>query len=314
MLRLDCPDFDQFEEALSFVQGRYLLSQRTVRDWRLRAADFGDVYVMIAHEGAANAYHGACADFFFVEVPLSGHDLLRLNGERISPSTILWLAPGDEFAFRAEGVLEWACIGIRSDRVWEWFELQGIEANHLLHTLTVPSDAATIGRLVRLIRRVLWLEQRDPDALNDPRARELACADLIDTALAAAIAGSAETAKHRRRQHLRKRQILKSATGLIEASIDQPIGLNDLCRAANTSRRTLHSVFAEHLGMSPHQYLMRRRLHAVHMDLRKAKPSQTVTEICAQYGVWDVGRFAERYRRQFGILPSEMLTAMRQGA
>ena len=64
MLNLVCPEFDEFEEALRFVQGRYLLTERTSQDWRLRAAKLGDSEVLIAHEGAANSYHGACASCF----------------------------------------------------------------------------------------------------------------------------------------------------------------------------------------------------------------------------------------------------------
>jgi AraC family ethanolamine operon transcriptional activator len=313
MVKLVCPEFDEFEEALHFVQGRYLLTERTVRDWRLRAANLGDLDVLIAHEGAANAYHGALSSCFGVQALLADHDLLSLNGERISQSTIMWLAPGEEFAFRAEGVLGWACVAIGCERVWEWLELHEVEPGSLLRTLAIPSDAATIGRLLRLIRRVLWIDARAPEALRVPQSREQATQELVDAALTAVTAGLSEAAEYRRRPHVRKQRILNRAVGLIDARIDQPIVLDDLCRTANTSRRTLHTIFAEHLGMSPHQYLMRRRLHAIHLALRTAKPSTTVTEICGQFGVWDVGRLAERYRRQFGVLPSDVLSTTRKG-
>ena len=136
--------------------------------------------------------------------------------------------------------------------------------------------------------------------------------ELVDAALTAVTARRSEAETPPAPPRVRKQKILNRAVGLIDAKIDQPIVLDDLCRTANTSRRTLHAVFAEHLGMSPHQYLMRRRLHAIHAALRTAKPSATVTEICGQFGVWDVGRLAERYRRQFGRLPSEVLAANRQ--
>jgi AraC family ethanolamine operon transcriptional activator len=314
MVRLVCPEFDEFEESLHFVQGRYLLTERTVRDWRLRAVSLGDFNVVAGHEGAANAYHGACDSCFVVQVLLTGHDLLSLNGERVSRPSIMWLAPGDEFAFRAEGVLGWAGVSIGCDRVWEWLELHEIEASSLLHTRVLPSDAATIGRLLRLIRRVLWIDARNPEDLQAPRSREQAVQELVDAALTAVTAARSEAEPRRHHHRVRKQKILNRAVGLIDAKIDQPIVLDDRCRTANTSRRTLHAVFAEHLGMSPHQYLMRRRLHAIHSALRKAKPSATVTEICGQFGVWDVGRLAERYRRQFGRLPSEVLAANRQGS
>jgi AraC family ethanolamine operon transcriptional activator len=314
MVKLVCPEFDEFEASLHFVHGHYLLTERTVRHWRLHAANLGDFNVMAGHEGAANAYHGACDSCFIVQVLLSGHDLLTLNGERVPRAAIMWLAPGDQFAFRAEGVLGWAGVSIASERVWEWLELHEIDAAPLLHTRAIPSEPATVARLLRLVRRVLWIDARNPEDLRAPNAREQAVRELVDAALTAVTARQSEAETRRHRPRVRKQKILNRAVGLIDAKIDQPIALDDLCRTANTSRRTLHAVFAEHLGMSPHQYLMRRRLHAIHAALRAAHPSATVTEICGQFGVWDVGRLAERYRRQFGRLPSEVLAANRQGS
>jgi hypothetical protein len=50
------------------------------------------------------------------------------------------------------------------------------------------------------------------------------------------------------------------------------------------------------------------RLHQVHRALSAADTdSVSVTEVIAQHGEWDFGRFAARYRRLFGELPSQTL-------
>lgn len=55
-------------------------------------------------------------------------------------------------------------------------------------------------------------------------------------------------------------------------------------------------------------------LHAIHAALRRARPDDTVSALCTRYGIRDFGRFANRYRRLFGMLPSQMLQRHRAHA
>ena len=58
------------------------------------------------------------------------------------------------------------------------------------------------------------------------------------------------------------------------------------------------------LGMSPKQYLTRRRIHLVRRALAAAA---TVTEIATSFGFWHLGRFSAGYQTIFGELPSTTL-------
>ena len=49
-------------------------------------------------------------------------------------------------------------------------------------------------------------------------------------------------------------------------------------------------------------------LDLVAMAPRLPAPGETVTEIALRHGVWELGRFAHRYKFLFGELPSETLT------
>ena len=51
------------------------------------------------------------------------------------------------------------------------------------------------------------------------------------------------------------------------------------------------------------------RLAAARQDLRRASPSETVTQIAMRHGAWELGRFAHRYKHLFGEHPSETLSA-----
>ena len=84
--------------------------------------------------------------------------------------------------------------------------------------------------------------------------------------------------------------------------------MQDLARAAGVSERTLRTAFHEYFGTSPNRYVQLKHLHGIHRALKAAEPDEaTVTQILAEHGEWALSRFAARYRRLFGELPSETL-------
>ena len=94
----------------------------------------------------------------------------------------------------------------------------------------------------------------------------------------------------------------------VEASVDQPLYMIDLCRDLGVSGRALRAYCHEHLGMSPHRFLLLRRMHLARGALLRARPeSTTVTEIATCFGFWELGRFAVAYRALFGESPSATL-------
>ena len=60
--------------------------------------------------------------------------------------------------------------------------------------------------------------------------------------------------------------------------------------------------------MSPREFMIRRRLHAVRRELFLADAaSTTVAELAMGHGFYELGRFAGVYRDHFGELPSTTL-------
>jgi AraC-like DNA-binding protein len=95
----------------------------------------------------------------------------------------------------------------------------------------------------------------------------------------------------------------------IEEYLDErgegPVHVSEICGQLHVSRRTLHRVFQEALGMGPVAFLRHRRLCAVHTALREQEDIRTISEVAMQYGFQNLGRFAGYYRRLFGEYPSE---------
>lgn len=105
---------------------------------------------------------------------------------------------------------------------------------------------------------------------------------------------------------------LRLALDFIEEQASAAPLIEDVCRAARTSWRTLDYSFRERFAMTPKQYLNARRLVGVRRDLLRAAPGSTVGEIGARWGFGHAGWFAAGYRKHFGELPSATLKRQRR--
>jgi AraC-like DNA-binding protein len=101
------------------------------------------------------------------------------------------------------------------------------------------------------------------------------------------------------------RQHVRMAIEFIENHAAEPITGVELARTACVSVRALQMGFHEELGMSPMAYVRNMRLDKVHEELLAGAGNASVSEAASRWGFHHLGRFAEQYRRKFGVLPSE---------
>ncbi|CAM4119378.1 AraC family transcriptional regulator [Roseateles saccharophilus] len=100
----------------------------------------------------------------------------------------------------------------------------------------------------------------------------------------------------------------KRARDYIHAHAADVPSVADIAAAAGVGVRALARGFERHFGVSPQRYLQQYRLDRVREELRAAVGSgTTVTAIAAQWGFWQLGSFAARYRERFGESPSQTL-------
>jgi transcriptional regulator GlxA family with amidase domain len=105
-----------------------------------------------------------------------------------------------------------------------------------------------------------------------------------------------------------RRELVSRAVMLLRLHINEPVTMAELSRVAGVSERTLRSAFHDVLGLSPKQYAITERLRAARAALLAADPeTTTVTDIATEYGFFELGRFAGRYRHTFGEVPSRTL-------
>jgi AraC-like DNA-binding protein len=90
----------------------------------------------------------------------------------------------------------------------------------------------------------------------------------------------------------------------------KPLHVPETSHALGVSGRTLRMACQKHLGVSPTQYLLLRRMHLARRALRRSDPDVTrVTEVATNLGFWELGRFSVNYRQLFGESPSTTLRA-----
>ncbi|MCX2900492.1 AraC family transcriptional regulator [Pseudomonas mandelii] len=311
MVQLICSQFDEFEEALYGVQGRYVLRTRQQRDWQLKVVDLNGVALMSGREGAGTVYTGiGLPGYFNIFVPLTGHETTVVDGHRFDRRRIGWMVPNAMFHINATHPASWLTVAMSCELVLHWASLREDEFDFsLLHRNLVSNAQRNLGPLLWLAQRLFHIDAHSPEALHSESAEHAARMEVMDVVfrLLLPVDPPHATARHNRDHQ----EIIRRALELLEVLEVQTVYTEDICQATCASERTVRNVFNQYLGMSPHRYLMIRRLHAIRAAIRHAGPQDTVTSICARFGVWDFGRLASLYRQYFGTLPAQSLKAAR---
>lgn len=99
------------------------------------------------------------------------------------------------------------------------------------------------------------------------------------------------------------RRILKVEL-YIEQELPKKINLSELCEVAGLSRFHFLRKFHEANGLSPHQYILRRKIQKS-CGMIKQK-NLTLSEIADQIGFSDIHSFSKVFRRIMGFPPSQL--------
>jgi transcriptional regulator GlxA family with amidase domain len=110
------------------------------------------------------------------------------------------------------------------------------------------------------------------------------------------------------RASMSSRAAVERAEAFVRAHPDAPLPVSRLSRLVGLSERGLREAFYRVRGMGPKRWMVAARLRGVRAILRNqsAVPT-TVTNAAADYGFYELGRFAALYRDAFGEAPSETL-------
>jgi AraC-like DNA-binding protein len=91
------------------------------------------------------------------------------------------------------------------------------------------------------------------------------------------------------------------AVRLIERSSDQPLTLADLAREAAMSPYHFLRIFRMLVGMTPHRFLLRTRLHRLALALRRSDDG--IAQIAFDCGFGDLSTLNRQFRLAIGESP-----------
>ena len=95
---------------------------------------------------------------------------------------------------------------------------------------------------------------------------------------------------------------LLRARDLADARYFDALGVDDLAAAAGLSRAHFSREFRRAFGVSPHAYLLTRRLERAAALLRTT--DRSVADICVSVGLQSVGSFTTSFTRTYGRSPT----------
>ena len=95
---------------------------------------------------------------------------------------------------------------------------------------------------------------------------------------------------------------LLRAKDLADARYFEPLGVDELARAAGLSRAHFSREFRRAFGETPHAYLVTRRLERAASLLRST--DRSVADVCFSVGLRSVGSFTTTFTRTYGVSPT----------
>ncbi|MFM7206579.1 MAG: helix-turn-helix domain-containing protein [Planctomycetaceae bacterium] len=290
-------DFDAWGEAISGASLRLANDGVERREWTLGMVDLGSVVLQVASEGGGTiCYGGNTHAGTLLFLPLTHAAEHVANGERLDDESLFVIPRGADFRIHLR----------RHAHAWCSIALPG-------NAEPWPGTTAASGRVACGGRSIARLRSRVTDVVASligrgvgTAAHRTAAADVL-AAVADCMPERSAVSRATGRPRLDRGEIVRSAMDVIDAATVAPTAA-DLATSVGVTSRTLLRTFHESFGVSPKRYLMLRQLHDVRRRLRgSATDDATVADVLATHGVWEFGRFAARYRRHFGELPSQTL-------
>ncbi len=300
-------DYDAYTDAIQRVDAGFMLQKLEKRHWQIEGLVLpAGVTIQHCLSGSGAIAQGAAeSDGVELAIPASGHYLA--NGKKVPPGGALLMRKGREFMVSIEGSHRWFNVFVPQSQAYQT-RIQLTEQGRELNDRDILDNGSRSANVAALLIRFfsIALASRDISASYDALA---SFQDELLAKLAADYGSQPEaTSKHRGRPAIVDKESILKAVDAIEASTKPTIPISKLADIAQVSERSIRAGFHKYLGISPTTYMQLRTLNrAWHQLATGSADETTVARVATDLGIWDLGRFAMRYRKLFGELPSETL-------
>lgn len=99
--------------------------------------------------------------------------------------------------------------------------------------------------------------------------------------------------------------VIQNALEFINDNLYNNISLSQIAKNCMISSSSLSHIFKKEMGISPHKFIVKKRLINAYRRIADGEPSARVAEEC---GFDDYSGFYKQYKKMFGISPSKNKT------
>lgn len=96
--------------------------------------------------------------------------------------------------------------------------------------------------------------------------------------------------------------VYASIAKFIQTHLNEDLSLQRLAEEFFVSPSHISHAFKENLGISPHRYILQKRLSAAESAIRNGAE---ITDVCSSFGFSDYSGFYRAFRREYGLSPKE---------
>jgi AraC family transcriptional regulator len=97
---------------------------------------------------------------------------------------------------------------------------------------------------------------------------------------------------------------IKRSRAFMDACFTTDVQVQQVAREARMSEFHFYRLFKLIMGITPHQYILQKRLELAQQLLQQ---QITVTDVSAECGFSDIFSFSKAFKKQFGFPPSQLL-------
>ncbi len=209
----------------------------------------------------------------------------------------LWVNPaGVPFSHRIQGHNQFVLLTLDPDKIPEL-----LPDRPLLERYTFRRQHRAQDRHLQALIQALLVEAE----LGGPNGRLYA--DTLSTALAAHFANhySLESPVDLGALRPIERQRLGRAIDYIEAHLEAEISLSELALAAGLSKFHFSRLFKAAIGLTPHKYLLKRRIERAARVLRQGEAE--IARVAHNFGFADQSHFTRTFKKIKGVTPKQFI-------
>src|SRR5437016_12286054 len=298
--------FDDYAEAIQGARLLYLKTGPTTAPWKLAWHLINRVTLQFGADGSARIIHGVTSsdDFVFIIQSSKLPNCVFLDGQLMQWHEMAVFPPSSQFTFVCDVPVEWISLSLPEELANALQIENGLDASLLTRKKIIKlsqTGAAQFANKSKKVRASIHKNSRLKTEV-DTEATEAVLIQILNNAIADRIG---EKYLPDRYTEASEETVFK-ALAYVQSKMSDQIYVEELVDVTGVEYRTLLRAFQRYLKVGPKRYLKLRQLNLARRALRGNHLSSTgVTNILAEHGVTEFGRFASEYKYLFDEAPSD---------